>query len=97
MDYNTGVRGKDKLPTINTIKKILQNIEPYLQWYADNHNNKPIKLVLPLMGCGVGGLDTQKVLELYKSFFSKEVYYQCNVVIYGYSSENYALAKEVCI
>ncbi len=77
MNYNTGVRDKDKLPTINIIRKILQNIELYLQWYANNHNNEPMKLVLPLMGCGVGGLDTQKVLEIYKSFFSKEVSYQC--------------------
>ena len=97
MDYNTGVRGIDKLPTIDTIKKILQNIEPYLQWYADNHTDEPMKLVLPLMGCGVGGLNTKQVLEVYKSFFLREVSFQCKVVIYGYSLENYELAKEICI
>ena len=95
MDYNTGVRGTDKLPTIDTIRKILQNIEPYLQWYADNHNNEPIKLVLPLMGCGVGGLDTKEVLEIYKLFFSRNIPYQCEVVIYGYSTKSYQIAKEI--
>jgi len=56
-----------------------------------------MKLVLPLMGCGVGSLNTKEVLEIYKSFFSREVFYQCEVVVYGYSAENYELAKEVCI
>jgi O-acetyl-ADP-ribose deacetylase (regulator of RNase III) len=97
MDYNTGVKGINKLPTIDTIKIILQNIEPYLQWYADNHNNTPMKLVLPLMGCGVGGLDTEEVLEIYKSFFSREAPYLCEVIVYGYSTKNYSLAKKVCI
>ncbi len=97
MDYNDGVLGIDKLPTLDSIHTILQNIEPYLKWYADNHYNEPMKLVLPLMGCGVGRLDVKKVLEIYKSFFSKEVSYQCEVVVYGYSAENYELAKEVCI
>jgi len=97
MDYNTGVRNTDKLPTLDSIHTILQNIEPYLKWYADNHNNEPMKLVLPLMGCGVGSLNTKEVLEIYKSFFSREVSHQCEVVVYGYSVENYELAKEMCI
>ena len=95
MDYNNGIRGIDKLPTIDTINKILQNIEPYLQWYTNNHSNESIKLVLPLMGCGVGGLDVKEVLDVYKSFFLKDIPYSCEVVFYGYSPEHYTLAKEI--
>jgi len=56
IDYNDGIKGIDKLPTLDSIDTILQNIEPYLKWYVDNHNNEPSKLVLPLMGYRVGGL-----------------------------------------
>jgi len=76
MDYNQGVNGKGKLPVINDIKTILSNIEPYLQWYADNHEGEAVKLVLPLMGCGVGGLDKKEVLETYKTYFQKDVSFQ---------------------
>ena len=94
MDYNQGVKHDDKLPTLQSIEMILKNIELYLQWYADNHKNETMKLVLPLMGCGVGGLDTRKVLESYKSFFDRDVPFECEVVVYGYSAEHYELAKE---
>ena len=97
MDYNQGVNGKDKLPTIDIVSLILNNIMPYLQWYSDNHENETIKLVLPLMGCGVGGLDTKEVLETYKSFFEKEISFDCEIVIYGHSTEDYELAKFICL
>ena len=97
MDYNQGINGKDKLPSIDTINLILNNIEPYLQWYTDNNKDKTMKLVLPLMGCGVGGLNSKEVLETYKSFFKKESSFDCEVVIYGYSTEDFKLAKDICL
>ncbi len=97
MDYNQGINSKDKLPTIDTITLILNNIESYLQWYSDNHKDETIKLVLPLMGCGVGGLNSKEVLETYKSFFEKESSFDCEVVIYGHSTEDYALARSICL
>jgi len=95
MDYNQGINGKDKLPTIDTINLILNNIEPYLQWYSDNSKDEIIKLVLPLMGCGVGGLNSKEVLDTYKSFFEKESSFDCEVVIYGHSTEDYELARSI--
>ena len=97
MDYNQGVRGNNKLPTLDSIKSILNNIDPYLIWYAQNHPNKPIKLVLPLMGCGVGGLAVKDVLQIYRTHFRKEISFECEVVVYGYSVDHYTLAKEVCL
>ena len=92
MDYNRGVRGFDKLPTLEDIRRILENIEYYLKWYADN-NKKPIKLVLPLLGCGVGGLCKEEVIKIYRKFFLRKVSFQCNIVIYGYGIDDYLLLK----
>ena len=56
-----------------------------------------MKLVLPLMGCGVGWLDATEVLKIYKAHFNKEVPFECEVVVYGYSIEDYEIAKSTCI
>ena len=96
MDYNHGARGNDKLPSLNTIKSILHNIEPYLEWYSNNNKGKTMKLVLPLMGCGVGGLDVREVLSIYKNHFERQVPFECEVVVYGYGLKHYEIACEVC-
>ncbi len=88
MSYNQGMKYNEKKPTINIIEKALQNIENYLLWYANNKSNT-MKLVLPLMGCGVGGLDKTDVIYLYKNFFHKHIDINCEVVIYGYNFEDY--------
>ncbi|WP_151900463.1 macro domain-containing protein [Sulfurimonas hydrogeniphila] len=92
MNYNQGVKYNKKNPTIEIIKKALQNIENYLLWYAKNKSNS-MKLVLPLMGCGVGGLDKTDVIKLYKNFFYRDVAFECEVIIYGYNIEDY---KKIC-
>ena len=43
------------------------------------------------MGCGVGGLNSKEVLKTYKLFFEKEILFDCEVVIYGHSTEDYDL------
>ena len=91
MDYNRGVRGEDKLSTLVDIKNALINIESYLEWYSKEKSGKSIKLVLPLMGCGIGGLDKIDVIGLYRSFFLREVELKSEVVIYGYNVEDYNL------
>jgi hypothetical protein len=47
------------------------------------------------MGCGVGGLDKLEVIKLYKSFFQKEIDFECEVVIYGYTQEDFQLIKSI--
>jgi len=94
MNYNQGVKYNEKNPTIDIIKKALENIENYLLWYAKNKSDT-IKLVLPLIGCGVGGLDKADVIELYKNFFTRQVDINCEVVIYGYSIEDYQQIKKL--
>ncbi len=95
MNYNIGINRKDKTPTLDVIQRSLINIEGYLEWYADKNNNKSMKLVLPLMGCGVGGLDKVDVTKLYHDFFMKEISFECMVVIYGYTQEDYELIRKI--
>jgi len=86
MDYNQGL--KDKNPTLQTIEDILENIENEIKNYH-LHFEEKIKIVLPLLGCGVGGLEKKEVIKLYKKHFSKECRFECEVVIYGYDEEDF--------
>ncbi len=90
MNYNRGVRQTDKLPTLKTIEQSLQNIQKHLLLYAEKHS-KSLKIAIPLMGCGVGGLDKVEVIKLYHNFFSQPIEIECEVIIYGYSDEDYKL------
>ena len=92
MNYNKGAKLNNKLPTLNTVEEALKNIENYLIWYW-NKKEVPMKLVLPLMGCGVGGLDKNDVIQIYQTFFTKTVDFECDVCIYGYNSLDYGVIK----
>jgi len=88
MNYNQGVKYNEKNPTIQIIEKALQNIENYLLWYA-KYKSDTMKLVLPLMGCGVGGLDKTNVIKTYETFFNRPIDIECEVVVYGYTDDDY--------
>lgn len=90
MNYNGGVKYDEKLPTLSIIQVALQNIENYLKWYW-NEKKESMKLVLPLIGCGVGGLNKVDVVRLYNDFFNKNIELECMVVLYGYDSSDYEL------
>lgn len=94
MNYNKNVPTKEQKPTLLTIEKSLHNIEEYLKYYAIEHS-VAIKLVLPLMGCGVGGLDKNGVIKSYFDFFSRQVDFDCEVVIYGFSIDDFVLIKAI--
>ena len=92
MDYNTNA--KSKSPTLNTIKDILNNIDMELENYFQYFDEK-VKIVLPLLGCGVGGLDKKDVIDIYKSHFSKDINFECEVVIYGYDNEDFEMIQNI--
>ncbi len=96
MNYHLRMRDPARNPTLETIANTLHNIERHVLAYQPQEN-EVIKLVLPLMGCGVGGLDKADVIGLYRDFFSKDVEVACTVVIYGYSGEDYQLLKEIMV
>ena len=95
MDYAQGVRGTDKYPTLKEIKTALENIELYLLWFYKRYPDKKLSLTLPLLGCGVGNLQKNDVIHLYKRFFSRKVSLKCSVVIYGYTEEDFALIESI--
>ena len=96
MDYNQGTRYPEKQPSLDDIRIILENIEPYLQWYHTQHPHEKITLALPLLGCGVGGLDKQAVLHLYKTHFQRQVPFEFYTTIYTYNHKDYQLAQKIC-
>lgn len=73
------------------IEQILYNIEKEVQNYISQHLLEKVKVVLPLLGCGVGGLNVGDVVDLYKKFFSHKVAFGCEVVVYGYKAKEYNL------
>ena len=85
MDYSK----QNPSPTYETIKTILRNIEKLIKPHA------PCKMILPLMGTGVGGLDKEKVIRIYKEFFSRDVDFECEIFIYGYRQDDYKLIKKI--
>ena len=94
LDYNQGANESDKFPTLSDVKLALENIELYLEWYTKK-KNKPCKLVLPLLGCGVGGLSIANVFHVYEPFFEKNVSFDCAVVVYVYNLEDYAIINGI--
>ena len=71
-------------PTYETIKTALKNIIEILK----KHPNS--KIVLPLMGTGVGGLDKEKVIKIYKEMLLP-ISNDYEIVIYGYKKDDYDL------
>lgn len=93
MDYNPGIPLHAQFPSLNDLKVILFNIEKIVAGKAAIEKRK-FKLVLPLMGCGVGGLLKADVVDLYKRFFSREVAFECEAVVYGHSPDDYRLISD---
>ncbi len=98
MDYNKGVRINDKKPNISVIEKALNNIEVIILEYAKLHSKKEVSLVMPLMGCGFGGLNKEEVINIYQKFFLNKGDISdivCNVILYGYSDLDVITLKNI--
>ena len=93
-DYERGKVISERLPDYKDIFVALKNIESYLKWYYNETQKESIKIVLPLLGCGRGGLDKKTVVGLYKSFFIRDIPFECEVVIYAKNSEDYELINK---
>lgn len=94
VDSNTGVHFMDKNPTLSTISLALTNIEKVIIEYTKLHNKKQVSLVLPLLGCGIGGLNKKDVIDKYQNFFTSKSSNNdiiCQITLYGYSNEDVQL------
>ena len=98
INSNQGVNFKNKPPDLSTIDTALINIEKVLIEYAKIHNKNKVSLVIPLLGCGIGGLSKKDVIGKYFYHFNRfadcESDVECKVFIYGYSPENMQLLTE---
>ena len=59
MDYRSGA--KEVNPSYERIEKILRNIKEFLK-------DKKAKVITPLLGTGVGGLDKERVKEMMRKY-----------------------------
>jgi len=76
-------------PSYHHVKQILENITLLIQQIIqENHINKP-KLVIPLLGCGTGGLKQEKVYLLIKQYFKQSKIKNLEVIIYIYEMKDY--------
>ena len=85
------VLGGTNVVELQHIEKILYKVEKEVQNYIKNNPLEKVKVVLPLLGCGVGGLNVGDVVGLYKKFFSRRVTFECEVFVYGYKTKEYNL------
>ena len=86
-------KNKPKVPTIQTIKEILQNLQQILLLEQEDH----LTLALPLIGCGIGGLEKSEVVLEYKNFFlyQKNADKKCDVMVYGYNQSDFELIEQI--
>jgi O-acetyl-ADP-ribose deacetylase (regulator of RNase III) len=90
MDYNSFNRQK---PSLKIIQAALYNIEEYLKLFWQKYNRN-IKIAIPLLGCGIGGLNPKDVIKVYKEFFQREVPFEAEIIIYGYGKSNFEILKK---
>lgn len=67
INYNPGVKQFEGKPKLDTIRQILENCIPYIQYFYDKTGRKP-SIAFPLLGCGVGGLDKNDVKAVFVEF-----------------------------
>ena len=77
MDYRDDV--KKVSPDYERIEKICKNIAEFL-------DNKKVKVITPLLGTGVGGLDKREVYKIMKKYFDK---LNAEVILVVHNKEDY--------
>ena len=90
---NYTFKNMSKYPNLDVIKSVLKNIDNEILRYG----KFDIKLGIPLIGCGIGGLSKKEVINLYKKHFIKNnsANIKCKVAIYGYTKEDFNLINEI--
>lgn len=86
---------KSPLPSYQTIKKSLIHILRIIQTVQEKEGLTTMKLVVPLMGTGVGGLDKEKVFSMIKEFFeSHTATFDLEVIIMIHSEQDFLRFKQ---
>lgn len=90
---NYTFKNMPKYPNLDVVKNVLNNIDNEILRYGKSD----IKLGIPLIGCGIGGLSKKEVINLYKKHFinNSSANIKCKVAIYGYTKEDFNLINEI--
>lgn len=86
MNYSDNT--KSPLPTYQHIQTALNRIITIINEKIQNTHIKNPILVIPLLGCGVGGLDKKKVFNMIKKTF-EQTDINLEVIIYLHNQEDY--------
>lgn len=86
MNYSDS--SKPPYPSYTQIQRALNTIINIVEERVKEENIQNPKLVLPLLGCGVGGLQKEKVFLLIKSAF-KQSTVNLEVIIYFHNKEDF--------
>jgi O-acetyl-ADP-ribose deacetylase (regulator of RNase III) len=84
INYTKGTKQAERKPTLDTIKDILYNTIPYLEWYS-RKTNEEIKIVFPYLGCGAGGLNKTDVFNLFDEFTNQHFELKCSIILCDYT------------
>ncbi len=77
-----------RYPTYSQIQYSLENVLQIVEDKIINEKIQKPKLVIPLLGCGVGGLKKEKVFLMIKSMF-KKTKVNLEVIIYFHNKKDY--------
>lgn len=72
IDSNQRTNWREPRTTLDDVKQALCNVECILNEYCKLYSKEDLSLAIPLLGCGVGGLDKKDVLSIYQEFFIKD-------------------------
>ncbi|MFA6136736.1 MAG: macro domain-containing protein [Sulfurimonas sp.] len=84
---------KPPYPSYSQIQNALKTLLNIVEERVKNENIKNPKLVIPLLGCGVGGLKKEKVFLLIKSAFQKSKL-DMEVIIYFHNKQDFYLFSQ---
>jgi len=87
MNYDKGVSQAESKPTLQTIKSILLNTEPYLKWFSEKFGEKST-IVFPYLGCGAGGLNKVEIRDLFETFSHRETPFDASIKLCDLVAEN---------
>lgn len=80
MNYNPSIKQSDAKPTLKTVRLILENCIPYVDFFIKKHGRNPT-VAFPYIGCGVGGLNKSDVKQIFKGFVEENAHIEMTIFL----------------
>lgn len=75
-------------PNYAHIKKAMQKIVKIVDELSLINNIKPTSIAIPLLGCGVGGLNKARVYAIIQHYFKRTLVSNLEVMVYFFQEDN---------